>query len=157
MPKKLLLTALLLLVSITSALEVEDRAPGFSIEKMDGQVFNYKPGNSNDPILLVFWATWCPVCKEEVPAVNKIYHEFKDQGLKVLAIDVGINDAPQKVAKYIKFYHLKYPVAFDQGSKITRQFGVQGTPTMVIIGRDGIIKYRSSAVPEDLGSKFNEL
>ena len=74
-----------------------------------------------------------------------------------LAIDVGINDSQKKVVRYVKKYGIDYPVAFDSGSKITKLYGVMGTPTIMIVDRSGFVKFKGAAVPDDLGDHFDNL
>lgn len=139
------------------AVNVEDAAPSFEINTIDGKRFSTEDVVGNAPLFLVFWATWCPVCKEEIPKLQDIYSTFRPRGMEVLAVNVGINDSEEKVLRYIKKYGLDYPVAFDNGSRITRSYGVLGTPTIVIVDRRGVVRYSGASVPDDLDDHFRDL
>jgi len=151
---KLLFTILLLVVPLF-AVTVGETAPPFSIETIDESEFNLEDEDS--PVLLIFWATWCPVCKEEVPKLKTIYNDFSDRGLRVLAINVGINDSPNRTKAFIQRHEIDYPVAFDTGSVLTKRYNVIGTPTVMIIDSEGVVKYRSAALPDDLEEHFDSL
>jgi peroxiredoxin len=153
----LVLLLLLLEAGYVRAADVDDPAPGFKLETLDGQQVKYDDIRGNKPLFIVFWATWCPVCKEEVPALKSLYGQFKDRGLEFLAVNVGINDSAKKAARYVDKYGITYPVAFDNGSAVTKKYGVMGTPTIVIVDRGGTIRYFSAAVPTDLGDHFDSL
>ncbi len=151
------ITALLLLLcSLSFALDVGDKAPNFSLKTMAGETFKQTSDEKN-PTMLIFWATWCPVCKEEIPEVQSIYNNFKDKGLQVLAVNVSINDSEKRTKRFIKKYKMNYPVAFDTNSKVTKEYGVMGTPTIMIIDSKGIIRYKSAQLPDDLESHYKKL
>ena len=139
------------------AASVEDISPEFVLNGIDGTKYHSDRIIGKNPLMLVFWATWCPNCKDEIPALKKIHTDFKTKGLELIAVNVGINDSKAKTKRYIKKYKITYPVAFDDGSKITKRFEVQGTPTIIIIDKRGVVKYRSAAVPDDLEKHYESL
>lgn len=139
------------------SVEVGQAAPDFRLMTLDGAPVSLADFKGKKPLMILFWATWCPLCKEEVPKVNRIAADFGPRGLAVLAINVGVNDSAGKAGAYRKKYRLDYPVAFDQGSAVTRAFGVAGTPTILITDKKGIVRYRSAAVPDDLKENFLRL
>lgn len=148
---------IVMMPGISFAAAVGEESPTFEVQTIEGVDIRSDELKDNNSVLLIFWATWCPVCKEEIPKVNTIYETFHPQGLEVIAIDVGINDSLKRVKRYVKKYGLSYPVVFDEGSSVTKQFGVQGTPTIFIIDKRGIVRYRSAAIPDDLAEHFDAL
>lgn len=158
--KRAVLLLLLLLLSRPAwmwAVGVEESAPSFELKAMDGQTVNYEKIRGKKPLFLVFWATWCPVCKEEIPKLKSMYSRLKPEGFEFLAVDVGVNDSVKKVRRYIEKNGIEYPVAFDEDSSVTRLFDIKGTPTVVIVDRGGTIRYRSSAIPDDLTEHLDML
>ncbi|MCP4051130.1 MAG: TlpA family protein disulfide reductase [bacterium] len=152
--KYFLLIILLIISSHTAfAIETGHKAPSFNIRQVDGQEFNLSDYKDNMPVYLVFWATWCPGCKKEIPFLNSTYNNLNQQ-IKILAINVGVNDSLRKVKKYIKKYDLNYSVAYDKNSSITRQYNVSGVPAHIVIDRQGMIRYSSAAHPENLEAVF---
>lgn len=154
----------LLMVSLSGVAEagpavgtnVGDQAPDFSIKTLDEKIVNLKEWRGKKAVYLVFWATWCPNCKREIPKLTKLSHALKDK-MAFFAINVGINDSVRKVVRFQKKYPMNYPIAFDDHSKITKQFKVMGTPTQVIVDINGTIRYRDSDVPEDLMDHIGDL
>ncbi len=136
---------------------VGDVAPAFQIQTMSNTMVDTRALKGEKPIVLVFWATWCPECKKEIPDINKLYKQIKPIGMALLAVDVGINDSEAKVKRYIEKYGLSYPVAFDKGAKITKDFNVQGTPTVIVLDKNGIVRYRGVHIPKDLKAHYAKL
>ncbi len=154
---RIIVLFLLLLPVTAGAVDVEDSAPDFTLKTMDNGEIRYSDIRGRAPLFVVFWATWCPVCKEEIPRLKEIYSKFKPKGLEFIAINVGVNDSVNKVRRYMKKYAIHYPVAFDKGSTVTRLYGVQGTPTIVIIDRRGTVRYRSATIPGDIAEHLDML
>lgn len=133
---------------------VGDAAPEFSLKTLDEKPLSLADFKGKQPVMLVFWATWCPICREELPQVKKIAEQFGPKGLSVVGVNVGVNDSPRRAKAYRDKYGIDYPLAFDEGSEVTRAFGVAGTPTVLILDKQGIIRYRDAAVPKDLEDHF---
>lgn len=150
---------LFLLVAAAPAwsLGIGENAPDFTLVTLDGKAVTLADYKGNKPLMLIFWASWCPACKKEIPQINRLAADFVPRGLAVLAVNVGVNDSAAKAAAYRDKYGLDYPVAFDEGSEVSRAFGVVGTPTVIITDKSGIVRYRGSSVPEDLGKHFARL
>ncbi len=115
-----------------SAVEVGDSIPEFSVVTFEDQVISSKDIKGKASLMLVFWATWCPNCKAEIPHINAMFEEFAPQGMRFLGINVGVNDSIVKAKRYAEKYQVKYPLSFDEGSKLTTKFQVRGTPTIII-------------------------
>ncbi len=157
--QRLLITTLLLLTILWPGMgfsaQVGEKAPEFFMNSLDGA----KVGSSvnENPLLIIFWATWCQNCKREIPTLEKIYQEFKSKDLDVLAVNAGVNDSIERTKKFMKKYNISYPVAFDDESLVTKKFGVQGVPTIIIIDKTGVIRYQANSVPDDFGGNFEKL
>ncbi len=136
------------------ALDVGDPAPAFEGRTTAGEKIVSAEMKGKSALFLVFWATWCPVCKTEIPKLKEIHATYAANGMPLIAVDVGVNDSLRKVEKYLDAHKVTYPVIFDEGSRITKLYGVHGTPTVIIVDRGGIVRYRSAAVPDDLKDHF---
>lgn len=95
-------------------------------------------------IFLNFWATWCMPCVAELPSINKLYNEFKEENIVFLLIS---NEKPEKVQRYKT--KKKYEVPFmiqDRTSHIPRMYHSPGIPTTFIINKEGkVVKASSGA------------
>jgi peroxiredoxin len=85
-------------------------------------------------VLVNFWATWCPPCRKEVPALAALYSRFERQGLVILGIS---DETADKVAPFALEQHIPYPVLLDTGGKVHELFSVTGIPKSYVFDRDG--------------------
>ena len=86
-------------------------------------------------VMVNFWATWCPPCQKEMPDLEALYNQYKDQGFVLLAISQ--DDETQKVAPFIAERKISYPIFLDPGQKIGAMFEVNGIPKSFVYDRDG--------------------
>jgi len=86
-------------------------------------------------IFLNFWATWCAPCREEMPAMERLYQEFKQKNFVILAVNV--KDRRQDALEFAKELKLTYPVLFDPDGQVGLLYGAWGLPTTYLIGPKG--------------------
>ena len=90
-------------------------------------------------VLVNLWATWCPPCKEEMPALQSFYNRHRDQGFVVIAINDG--DPTVDVLQFVKDYRLTFPVWLDPTYIATEQaFKTRNLPSSFVIDRTGTIR-----------------
>lgn len=112
----------------------EPEAPDFSLPTLEGRAVTLS-ALRGQVVLLNFWATWCPPCREEMPSIERLHRELGDQGLVVLAVDV--DESPRLVAKFMKDFGLSFPALLDARSEVASRYGVGGLPTTWLIDRRG--------------------
>jgi len=94
------------------------------------------PEYANKPVLLEFWATWCPPCRESIPHLNELHAKYKDRGLVI----IGATDEPASVIrKFQKDTPMDYAVATDSGGKLNEKMGVDGIPHAFLADASGKI------------------
>ena len=86
-------------------------------------------------VLLNFWATWCPPCRLEMPDMERLYQEFRGQGLEIVAMN--FMETAEEVKAFAEEQKLTYPMLMDPRSEIAGQYGVMRLPETVLIGRQG--------------------
>ncbi len=114
-------------------------APDFTLTSLDGETITLSDLRGQ-VVVLNFWASWCPPCKAEMPAMQHTYQDFKDQGLVVLAVNSTAQDTLTAAQDFISQNGLTFPVPLDQSGEITRLYRVQSLPTSFFIGADGVIR-----------------
>jgi thiol-disulfide isomerase/thioredoxin len=93
-----------------------------------------QPELTGKPLLVEFWATWCPPCRKSIPHLNQIYAKYKAQGLQI----VGITDENEAtVKKFQKQIPMDYNVAINTPQTIYEQFGIQAIPTAFLVNKAG--------------------
>jgi peroxiredoxin len=111
-------------------------APDFSLPTLEGGAVTVSTLRGQ-VVFLNFWATWCPPCREEMPSIERLHREFRDQGLAILAVDV--DERPTLVAEFMKDFRLSFPILLDRGSEVSSRYGVGGLPTTILVDRRGRI------------------
>ncbi len=86
-------------------------------------------------VLMNFWATWCPPCQEEMPALETLYRSDRAHGLVVLGIDQG--ESAAKAAAFAKAHGVTFPILVDADQRYATSYVSVGLPTTVVVGRDG--------------------
>lgn len=146
MTKYLLSVFLLLTAGFVSAGQslhaVTDKpaAPDFSLKNVDGVVHRLSDYRGK-VVVLNFWATWCPPCREELPSMERAYKLLADEPIKIVAINVG-EDA-DTIFTFTADYEMSYDVLMDSDSKAIKQYPVIGLPTTFVIDPQGRIVYRA--------------
>ena len=101
------------------------------------------------PVVLNFWASWCPPCREEAPALQKVSQVYKDKDVTFIGVDIQDREADAQA--FIKEFGVTYPNGPDIGGKITIDYGVRLLPVTFFINRDGVILTRwEGAINEGL-------
>ena len=118
---------------------VGKKAPSFVAPKVGGQLVsleNYK----NKPLVLNFWASWCPPCRDETPGMERIWRKYEDQGVVILGINV--QDGEKEAERYISEFGVTFSNALDLDGSITVDYGVTGLPVTFFIDNDSVVKGR---------------
>ncbi|MGB5197763.1 MAG: TlpA disulfide reductase family protein [Candidatus Deferrimicrobium sp.] len=126
----------------------DGRPADFTLQGLDGQPVSLSQFLGKKPVLLVFWATWCPECKAAFPEINALHGGPAGEKMQILALD--FRETREKVAAAVKSRDIRYPVLLDDQGQVARAFGVVGIPTYVLIGRDGKVVYRENVLPGDI-------
>ncbi len=115
-------------------------APNFTLIDMEGekhQLSDYK----GKTVIVNFWATWCPPCRAEMPSMEKAWHKIKDQGIAMLAINVGEDE--DTIFTFLGDYPANFTILLDQNSKVSELWPLRGLPTTFIVDPKGIIVYQA--------------
>lgn len=108
--------------------------PDFKREDQQGKEMSLS-ALKGDPVLLVFWASWCGPCMQEAPNIKAVYEEFKDRGLKVLGINK--DDSPVAMERVVEKMAMPWPQHQDLDDSLGVQFAASALPTIYLIDRDG--------------------
>ena len=85
-------------------------------------------------VLLNFWASWCPPCREEIPDLAKLEEKYKDRSFTVLG--VSVNDSRARAAAFVPKSGINYPIVVDEDGSVAEQYGIVGIPTSVLVSAD---------------------
>lgn len=115
-------------------------APDFALRNIRGEEVALSQFKGKNNVLLVFGATWCLYCVDEIPELKEIYERYKDREVKLIYID--IQESQQKVSSFAKKHSIPYTVLLDIDGDVARAYGVSGIPHQVIIDKKGLIYYK---------------
>ncbi len=138
------------------ALEVGDRAPAFKATTLEGEAVDLSRILGKRPVYLKFWATWCKYCVRELPHSQSIYRAYGDE-VKVLMVNVGLNDSEQNIDQVYKERGLQLPTIMDRSGDIVANYAVLGTPNHVLIDSDGKVAYRSFLATDELDARVRAM
>jgi len=142
----LLLLAGLLLLSVyacnersesVAKAEIGKPAPDFTLKAVDGRTISLSSLRGK-VVLVNFWATWCPPCREEMPSMEEMYRNYAPGGLEILAINVE-EDGPEVLPDFLKENPHTFPVLMDVEAKAQNSYGVFQFPETFVVDRNGII------------------
>ncbi len=111
-------------------------APDFTLKNTSGKEVSFSQLKGK-PVLIEFWATWCPYCLEVLPGVEKIYKEYSSKGIEVVAVSVDTKQ--EKVAPFLEKNAYTMPVLLDDGNMLKR-FNTRIIPTVFLIDRTGVVR-----------------
>lgn len=121
-------------------LEVPQPAPSFQLIDLDNKKYtlNHFKGK---PLIVNFWATWCPPCRAELPSFNRAWSKLKNKGVNMIAINIG--EDPNAVFNFIKEYPIDFRVLLDQESDQLKNWQMNGLPTTFILNYKGEVVYQA--------------
>ncbi|MDY0290770.1 MAG: TlpA disulfide reductase family protein [Desulfuromonadaceae bacterium] len=112
-------------------------APNFTLENMQGEEVTLSDLQGK-VVLVNFWATWCPPCRQEMPSMESLYRHLKDQGFEMLAINVEKN-GPEAVSSFLSDKSHSFPILFDPQAQVQRLYNVSKYPETFVVDRNGIV------------------
>ena len=115
-------------------------APDFTLKGEDGNTYRLKDYRGK-VVILNFWATWCPPCREEMPSMERAWRQIKDKGIVMLGINVG-EDA-DTIFEFTGQYSMTFPLPMDINGEVVKQYPIRGLPTTYIIDPAGMATHRA--------------
>jgi peroxiredoxin len=109
-------------------------AQDFTAPLLGGKSFRLA-GHRGQVVLINFWATWCPPCLEEMPALERLWQQHKDSGFVLVAVSLDADPAP--VAPFLAAHRLTFPVALDSKFEVANLYGVRALPATFVVDRLG--------------------
>jgi peroxiredoxin len=113
--------------------DVRHQKANFTLTDLQGKTWTLQELRGK-VVLVNFWATWCPPCRSEMPDLDALYKQFKDQGFVVLAIS---DEEIGKVKAFIEQYRYTYPILLDPDRKVNGEYSIEGIPKSFVYNRAG--------------------
>jgi cytochrome c biogenesis protein CcmG, thiol:disulfide interchange protein DsbE len=119
--------------------KIGDLAPEINLKSVTGDQITLSKLEGR-PVLINFWATWCGPCREEFPALVRMYKKYQGKGLVVLGVNYQDPNSDSGVLTFMKDTLVDFPVVRDTGDRVGQQYRVDGLPTSYFVDRKGIVR-----------------
>lgn len=137
-------------------LGIGDEAPNFTLVDLNGEehrLSDYK----GQGVFLNFWGTWCKPCAKEMPAMDRQYEIYKEQGVQVLAVNIAQSDF--EVQRFASQYGLNFPIVIDKTKSVMEAYNIKPLPTTLLINPDGEIEQiiRGEMTEQDIAGFMEQI
>ena len=126
----------------TSLVKVGTAAPDFKMKTPQGKTIQLSKFAKGKTVVLDFWASWCPDCRKDAPEVVRLYNKYRQYGIEFIGVSMDTDVEAWK--KAIEKYGITYPQVSElkkfKETDISKAYGVNWIPSMVVIGPDGQVK-----------------
>ena len=115
-------------------------APEFVLQDTEGRTHRLSDYRGK-PVIVNFWTTWCPPCREEIPSMNRAWHLLEEDDIALLAINMGEDE--DTIFIFTADYPADFPMLMDREGAVIAEWPVKGLPTTYVIAPDGTLAYRA--------------
>jgi peroxiredoxin len=119
---------------------IDKDAPDFALKGLDGRNLRLSEFRGQ-VVLLNFWARWAGDSRKEMPALDRINKTYARAGLVVLG--VSVDDDERRASEFVGPMRLSYPILFDTGETVGRDYAVQKMPMTILVDRAGVVRYQN--------------
>jgi thiol-disulfide isomerase/thioredoxin len=126
--------------SVPEAVEIED---------LDGNPVNLAQYIGQKPVLIEFWATWCPLCAALFPKLEQAHQRYGDQ-LEFLIIAVAVNQSKASIKRHLQRHPMPFAVLWDTQGRAVRAFKAPTTSYIVVLDASGRVAYTGSGEDQDI-------
>ena len=121
-----------------TAIPERPAAPDFELMDIDGKTHRLSDYRG-EVVIVNFWATWCPPCREEMPSMARAAALIEDDGIRMLAVNVGENE--DTIFQFTANYPVSFPLLMDLDSQVTEAWPIRGLPTTFVVDPEGRIAF----------------
>jgi thiol-disulfide isomerase/thioredoxin len=136
-------------------IEVGSRAPAVTVHALDGKPVDLGQYIGKTPMLIEFWATWCPNCRELMPTLLDAEKKYGKR-VKFVALAVAINQSPERVRRFLAAHPLPHDTFFDTEGKAASAFDAPATSYVVVLDRTGKVVYTGLGGKQDLDAALKK-
>ena len=114
-------------------------APSFTLEDLDGEPRSLADLQGK-VVVINLWASWCPPCRAEMPALQNASTSYADEDLVILGVHMTAQDSEAKARAFVSEYGLTFPILLDRAGEVGRLYQSRALPTTFFVDREGIIR-----------------
>jgi len=124
---------------LTPSPRVGFAAPDFSLELLGGGQVSLSDLRGK-AVIVNLWASWCPPCRAEMPALQQVYEANRSRGLEILAVNTTFQDSEAGAAEFVREFGLTFPIPLDRTGVVSRTYQLRALPTTFFIDRGGVVR-----------------
>ena len=114
-------------------------APDFNLKTLDGQSIQLSDLRGQ-AVMINLWASWCTPCRAEMPAIERVYQDYREEGLIVLAVNSTIQDSASAAQTFAYEHRLTFPILLDMDGKVSDLYQLRALPTTFFVDKEGVIQ-----------------
>jgi len=114
-------------------------APDFTLETLEGETLTLSDLRGK-AVVVNLWASWCPPCRAEMPALQSAYEADRDRGLEIVAVDMTYQDNEEDAQRFADDFGLTFAIPMDRDGTVARQYLMRALPSTFFVGPDGVIR-----------------
>ncbi|MHB8837631.1 MAG: TlpA family protein disulfide reductase [Gemmatimonadaceae bacterium] len=139
-----------------SGIEVGSKAPAAAVETLDGQPAELSSVFGKRPVVIQFWATWCPTCKAMEPAMLAAQQKYAGK-VTFVGVAVSVNQSPRAVQAYAEKHAPTMTQFFDRRGKAVDAYEVPATGFLVIVNKAGQVVYTGLGAQQDIDAAIKKV
>jgi thiol-disulfide isomerase/thioredoxin len=136
-------------------IDVGAKAPVVAAQSLDGKTVDLGNYIGKTPVLMEFWATWCPNCRELMPTLLDTEKKYGKR-VKFMAIAVAINQSPEKVRRWLAAHPMPHDTFYDADGKVAGAFDAPATSYVVVLDKTGKVVYTGLGGKQDLDAAIRK-
>jgi len=123
--------------------------PAVTIQDLDGNAVDLGRWIGKRPVIVEFWATWCPICAELLPRMETAHKKYGDR-VDFLVIAVAVNESPNTVRRHLTRHPMPFTFLWDVNGNATRAFQAPATSYVAVLDKTGKVVYTGVGAEQDL-------
>jgi peroxiredoxin len=120
-------------------------APAFELADPGGEQVRLADYRGK-PLIVNFWATWCPPCRAEMPSLQRAWEQVRGDGIELVAINVG--ESESTIQRFLEQVPISFPLPMDRDSKVVQEWPIRGLPTTFVVDPEGRLAYKAAGERE---------
>ena len=124
-------------------LKIGNKAPPFTLPLLMTEQPLALADMRGQNVIVNFWATWCPPCRAEMPAMQRYYDKYKrEHNVEIIAVNLTESDRGlENIQKFVEQYHLTFPIVLDEQEQVSKQYEAISIPATFIVNEQGEIAH----------------
>jgi thiol-disulfide isomerase/thioredoxin len=132
-----------------SGIDIGTHAPAAAVQTLDGKAVDLSSYVGKGPVLIEFWATWCPNCKELEPTLLATQKKYAGK-VRFVGVAVSVNQSPARIKAYVAKHGIRHDILFDANGKAAEAYDVPATSYVVVLNSKGNVVYTGLGGKQDL-------